>query len=329
MTAQAAGGARARGMTQHSTDPLAPDPRLADLRIAVVGAGRIGGEMIRNLALMGVARIDVFESDRRAADRFRDRHRVLEGDFWDELTLGRLRQYDFAACTIDDGAARVRMNQKCLLANVNLLQAWTEGPLAVVGAYPFGALDDCACAECDAGRAATPLAALRLTAVEPDVDPASGIVTSSIAGALSAALIARIASGAHGAVARRAALDTTTGRGASVELSRDPQCARCKGVARPVPIVRTRNRWSVSAAVASVSPETLAQDVQLSDEVEGLSGYSFQVGQLIERFHGGPVPAKFALTVVDGRVVCLDFEDVVRDESCVDGSRATPRRSSG
>lgn len=278
----------------------------------MVGAGRIGVELIRNLGLMGVGRIDVYESDRRIGAPLRNRYTVHDGDFWDQLTLGRLRDYDFAVCTVDDRAARARMNQKCLVANVSLLHAWTEGSVAVVAAYPFGALDDCACFECDESRAPRPmpLAALKLTVDEPGEDAASRIATASIAGALASALLARIASGAHGAVARRASLDTTSGEGHSVELPRDPDCPRCRGLQRPVPIVHTRNRWSVSSCVAASSPETLAQSVQLSDEVDGLGGRSFSIGELVERYRGGAIPAKFALTVVEGRVVCLDFEDL-------------------
>jgi molybdopterin/thiamine biosynthesis adenylyltransferase len=302
----------ADGMTEIHTTAAIHDPRLAALGVAVVGAGRVGAELVRNLGLMGIGRIDVYEADRRAADPLRGRYQVHDGDFWDELTLARLREYDFAVCTIDDRAARVRMNQKCLVANVNLVQAWAEDARAIVAAHPFRELDDCACFECDENRGSAtpmPLASLRLTVEAPDVGAASPIATASIAGALATALIARIASGSHGSVARRASLDTTTGQGTSVELRRDPDCRRCRGLERPVPIVYTRNRWTVSSCVATASPETLDQSLLLSDALEGLPGHSFRVGELVEHCGGGAIPAKFALTVVDDRVVCLDFED--------------------
>jgi len=53
----------------------------------------------------------------------------------------------------------------------------------------------------------------------------------------------------------------------------------------------------------------LNQRLQLSDEIEGLTVESCCVAELAARFHGGPIPAKFALTEVGGRVVCLDFEE--------------------
>jgi molybdopterin/thiamine biosynthesis adenylyltransferase len=304
-------------------------PRLEGLSIAVIGAGRIGSELIRNLGLMGVDRIDVFERDRQAADPLRSRYDVIDGDFWDHLTLARLRSYDFAVCTIDDRAARVRLNQKCLVANVNLLVAWTDGSLASVGAHPFAALHDCACVECNPSRGATPMqiASLKLTVTDAARcdSAATSIATASIAGALAAALIARVASGAHGSVARRATLDASLGQGASVELRRDLECPRCHALRRPMPIVQTRNRWAVSATVASECPGTLDQSLQLSDEIAGLPGSVFRLGELVAHFQGGPIPAKFALTEVGGQLVCLDFE-----EGDADPARpAAPRAAAG
>jgi bacteriocin biosynthesis cyclodehydratase domain-containing protein len=295
-----------------ATEPNRKLP-LAGLTIAVVGAGRIGSELIRNLGLMGIGRIDVFEREPRVADPLRSRYIVYDGDFWDTLTLARLQGYDFAVCTLDSPTARQRMNQKCLVANTNLVQAWTEGSLAIVGAYPFAALPDSACFDCESSRAVVPMpiAALKLSVADDPATagPAARIATASVAGALAASLIARIAAGSHGSVARRATLDATLGQGASLEIRRDPHCPRCGSLQRPVPIVQTRNRWEASASVVHACPEMLNQRLQLSDEIEGLPAESCCVRELTARFHGGPIPARFALTEIGGRIVCLDFEE--------------------
>ena len=300
-------------MTPTPSNAGLTDARLERCRVAVVGAGQIGGELIRNLGLMGVGHVEVYDRDRRVAEALRHRYTVHEGDFWDRLTLDKLRTFDFAVGTIDDPAARTRLNQKCLVANVNLLQVWTEDDVATVGAYPFGALDDCACYECAPDRAAVPMpiASLKLTVSGTQAETPADVqvTTSSIAGALAAALLARIAAGSHGRVARQASIEVASGAGRSIELHRDPHCARCGGLARPVAIVHTRNCWAVSATVAQACPETLDEYLQLSDEIEGLTGRSFKVGELAERYRGGPIPVKFALTTVGGRAICLDFED--------------------
>lgn len=288
-------------------DTTGDHPGLGRLRIAVLGAGRVGRELVRNLDALGIQDIDVYERDREAAASLQERCAVHCGDFWDELALSRLQQYDFAVCTINDRSARVRLNQKCLVTSVNLLQAWTEASAAIVEAYPFGMTGDCACFECDAapGAAPTPLAALKLAAGATD----AGVAVESIAGGLAAALLARVAAGSHGLVARRATLETSSGAGTSVELRRDPACARCSALERPMQIVHTRNRWAPSGSVAAAFPEALEQEVSLSDDIEGLGG-PCRIGQLVERFGGGPIPAKFALTEVGGRTVCLDFEEL-------------------
>jgi bacteriocin biosynthesis cyclodehydratase domain-containing protein len=295
-----------------STEPNRRLP-LEGVTVAVVGAGRIGSELIRNLDQMGIGRIEVFERDPRIAAPLRSRYTVYDGDFWDTLTLARLQTFDFAVCTLGDRSSRQRMNQKCLVANVNLMEACTEGSLAIVGAYPFAALPDAACAECEAARSAIPLpiASLKLAVEEIPAAavPAARIAGASVAGALAAALIARITAGSHGSAARRATLDATLGQGSSLEVRRDPHCPRCGMLQRPVPIVQTRNRWGVSASVAEACPDMLNQRLQLSDEIEGLPLESCCVRELAARFHGGPIPAKFALTEVGGRVVCLDFEE--------------------
>lgn len=286
--------------------------RLEGLSIAVVGAGRIGVELIRNLGLMGVGRIDVYETDRTRADPLRNRYAVHDGDFWDLLTLARLQAYDYAVCTVEREAARVRLNQKCLIANVDQVHAWTEGARAIVGVYPVRALPECACAECAStlGEEPLPLATVRLAV--PDA-PAAEVASASVAGALAAALIARVAAGAHGSVSRRATLDATLGQGTSLEVRRDPGCPRCRTIERPVPIVHTRNRWAVAGPIATSLAGALEQDLQLSDAIEGLQERAFSVGELAERYAGGPVPAKFALTVLGGRTICLDFEDTPAD----------------
>lgn len=320
-------------MTPSPANTGPSEARLAQCRVAVVGAGQIGGELIRNLGLMGVGHVEVFERDHEVANALRHRYTIHEGDFWDLLTLDRLRKFDFAVGTIDDPAARMRLNQKCLVASVNLLQVWTEDDVATVGAYPFGALDDCACYECAPDRAAAPMpiASLKLTVEGARSHAPAGVqvTTASIAGALAAALLARIAAGSHGRVARRASIEVSSGDGRSVELHRDPDCARCGGLVRPVAIVHTRNCWTVSQAVAQACPETLDEYLQLSDEVDGLSGRSFKVGELAERYRAGPIPVKFALTTVGGRAVCLDFEDLRQGVSRAGSALGTRRGRPG
>jgi hypothetical protein len=151
------------------------------------------------------------------------------------------------------------------------------------------------------------------------------VATASVAGGIAAALIARIAAGSHGAVARSATLDAALGQGTSVELQPDANCPRCSNLQRPVPIVHTRNRWSVSEALAQACPEALDQQLRLSDEIEGLATESSCLRELSARFDGRPIPAKFALTDVCGHTICLAFEEAGHEHTPA-APRATARR---
>jgi hypothetical protein len=159
-----------------------------------------------------------------------------------------------------------------------------------------------------------PIASMKLSVHDGDERPARAQVppldAATVAGGLAAALVARVTAGVGGFVPRRAVFDAALGEGRSLEIERDPGCSRCAGLERPVPIVRTRNRWGVPAHVAGACPEALEHDLELSEDIAGMAGRSFRLAELAERFQDGPIPAKFALTVVDGRRVCLDFEDV-------------------
>jgi hypothetical protein len=305
-------------VTDETLDLSGPGPRLqmASLGVAVIGAGRVGVEVIRGLQRLGIGRIDAYEIDPGVAAAVPPGVAVHAGDFWDQLTLARLREYDFAVCTVDDAGAQTKLNQKCLVANVNLMLVATDGGLARVAAYPFAQLDSCACHECPtpSGAQPLPIASMKLSVHDGDDRPARAPVpkvdAATVAGGLAAALVARVVAGVGGFVPRRATFDAALGEGSSLEIERDPGCGRCGGLERPVPIVHTRNRWGVPAHVAAACPEALEHDLELSEDIEGMVGRSFRLAELAERFKDGPIPAKFALTVVDGRPVCLDFEEV-------------------
>jgi adenylyltransferase/sulfurtransferase len=54
---------RDRYLRQQGVDGLAVD-RLLAMRVAVVGAGAVGNEVVKNLVLMGVGAVDVHDFDR-------------------------------------------------------------------------------------------------------------------------------------------------------------------------------------------------------------------------------------------------------------------------
>ena len=150
--------------------------QVAAASIAVIGAGAVGNEAVKNLSLLGVGEIDVFDFDvvelhnltrsvllreadtgRNKAEAVAERARELDphvtvrsiaGDFWDTLSLGRLARYDCAIAAVDNLEARLKLNQMCLIAGVDLVNAGLDSRWVTVESFPFGAAVGSACYEC-------------------------------------------------------------------------------------------------------------------------------------------------------------------------------------
>ena len=274
-------------------------------RIAVVGAGAVGNEVVKNLALLGCGTIDVFDFDvvelhnltrgvllresdagrnkaEAVAERARDLDpnvavRAVAGDFWDTMSLGRLGRYDCAIAAVDNFEARVRLNQLCLLARVNLVNAGLDSRWAAVESFPFAATADTACYECTLPESAYARMAERYScgglrrraALERHIPTTA--ITASVAGALAASLALRFGGEAPQGAQRRL-LDTLGGAGSAIEIPRRGDCPGCGALAPARRVVRTRNRWSPRRDDQSVAgPEISTQVVRLSDPL--IAGY--------------------------------------------------------
>ncbi len=164
------------GTDRYSTLSLIPwwnQRRLAEARVLVIGAGALGNEVLKNLALLGVGRLfiadfDVVETSNlsrsvlfRAADAGRRKvdvaaERVRElnpdarvvtfhGDVTRDLGLGVYRRVDVALGCLDNRAARLAVNRACWRAGV----PWIDGALDVLmGMVRIFRPPDSACYEC-------------------------------------------------------------------------------------------------------------------------------------------------------------------------------------
>lgn len=275
-------------------------------RILVVGAGAIGNEVVKNLVLLGVGAVDVFDFDRveehnltrsiflrdsdigtgkataviRRAARVDGnvRLRAIDGDFWDRLSVWRLADYDCAIGAVDNFEARVRLNQMCLIAGTNFVNAGIDARYAAVESYAFGDAWGGACYECHLPESAYARMAeryscggLRRRALASQQVPTTAI-TASVAGALAASAALRLgATPGNTRTARRALVDTIDGTSTVTQLDRSTGCPACDGVERPPSVVRTHNRWSLAPEMAAADPEAFRQVLRLSDPL--LTGY--------------------------------------------------------
>jgi molybdopterin/thiamine biosynthesis adenylyltransferase len=253
-------------------------------RYAIVGCGAVGNEVAKNLALLGVGSIHLYDFDvielhnltrsvlfREsdvgenkavvAARRILDLDPAVEttafpGDFWESMRLSDLKQYAAVFCCVDNFEARIKLNQLCRLAGVNLVNAGIDSRSAMVELFPFAEHAEAACYECN-----LPLSSYqriqeryscgwlkRIAHVERKVP--TTIITSSLAGAHAVSAGLRLGTTeASSRSAHRIYVDSVTGRSTISDLSKNGTCALCSGIGSNV---------IIASASATVTDELAA-----------------------------------------------------------------------
>lgn len=289
---------RAQRYRRHDLIEWFSQERVSAARIAVIGAGAVGNEVVKNLALLGCGTIHVFDFDavelhnltrsillresdagrnkaEAVAERARDIDphvdvRAVPGDFWDTLSLTALHDYDCVVGAVDNFEARLRLNQLCLIARVDLVNTGLDSRWAAVESFPFRSSDGTACYECTLPETAYARAAeryscggLRRRALVERRVPTTAI-TASVAGALAASAALRLGEEAP-LQAQRRLVDTLAGAARAVEIGRSAGCAGCAELQAPPRLLRTRNRWTHSGeTLATAAGE---QTLRLSDAI--------------------------------------------------------------
>jgi molybdopterin/thiamine biosynthesis adenylyltransferase len=281
-------------------------------RVLVVGAGAVGNEVVKNLVLLGTGAIDVCDFDTveihnltrsvflresdvgagkagsvvgRAAELDPNvTLRAIDGDAAEQIGVSALQQYRAVICAVDNFEARVRLNQLCLLARVNFVNAGIDSRHVVVESYPFadseGAEESVACYECHLPESAQARMAaryscggLRRRAQTMRAIPTTAI-TASVAGALAASTALRLgqlSEAGAATAARRVLLDTIGGSSTVTRLSRNEQCPACDGLQQGPIVLRVRNRWLPAPEFGRNGLASLDQVMRLSDPI--VTGY--------------------------------------------------------
>ncbi len=235
-------------------------------RVALVGAGAVGNEVVKNLVLMGVGAIDVYDFDQveihnltrsiflRESDIGQSKAQAVaqraaevdaqvritphEGDVWRTLSLGHLARCTALVCAVDNIEARMRLSLLCLLAGVRFVNAGIDERFVSVETMPFehsrglGAQQPCACYECHLPASAYQRVAQRYScgwlrrALQAQRSVPTTAITASMAGAL--AVQAALNVGGEAALGtRRVLLDTRSGSSTVSQLAHNPGCAAC------------------------------------------------------------------------------------------------------
>ena len=237
--------------------------RLAASAVAVIGAGAIGNEVCKNLALLGVGSITVWDRDRvelhnltrsvlfREADVGRWKAEVVAArtaeldpavrveavcaDVVATLRPSRLAGFDAVFGCLDNFEARLRLNELCLIAGVDLVDGAIDSRRASVEHFPFSAGRRLGCYECGLPPSAYQRIAQRYSCggmrraglVERKVP--TTIVTSALAGAVMVSWGLRMGRGdaARPAAARRVLVDAIDARTSVSTIVRNDACPCC------------------------------------------------------------------------------------------------------
>lgn len=230
-------------------------------RLIVVGAGAVGNEVLKNLALLGVGELQVFDKDTIevhnltrsvlfresdlgqakatcAAARIAEldpsvRIRPCVGDFWTALKIAEVAAATAVFCCVDNFEARIRLNRLCAIAGTPLINVGIDSRFSVVEHFPFTRSNRVPCYECGLPPSAYGEVAKRYSCgwlkrvayVERKVP--TTILTSSAAASLAVSVYLRWVTGGRSAQTWRYFQDSFTGRTTRAVIERLDGCPGC------------------------------------------------------------------------------------------------------
>lgn len=239
---------------------------------AVIGCGAVGNEVSKNLALLGVGNIDLFDFDtievhnltrsvlfreddvglnkaEVAAKRLKELDpniavTAYAGDFWDLLSFEKAKLYDCILCCVDNFEARIKLNQLCLLTRTNLINTGIDSKFSQIEIFPFKAGRHIACYECNLPHSAYERMQNRyscgwlkkISYIEKKIP--TTIVTSSLTGALAVANALNLIKDDTQHDARRILIDTFTGNSTVSIIEQSCTCPACSAVGDLISIAK-------------------------------------------------------------------------------------------
>lgn len=238
---------------------------------AVIGCGAVGNEVAKNLALLGVGRIDLYDFDKieihnltrsvlfRESDvgfykadvagkRIKDLDPNIEvntynGNFWDLLSLDQAKSYSGVICCVDNFEARIKLNQICLITGTNFINTGIDSKFGQIEVFPFGAGKHAACYECNLPNTVYERMQNRyscgwlkkISFIERKIP--TTIVTSSLTGSLAVANALNLLRDVQHD-AKRIMIDTFTGSSTVSIMERSAACPACASLGNDISIMQ-------------------------------------------------------------------------------------------
>lgn len=240
-------------------------------KVAVIGAGAVGNEVIKNLALLGVGEIQIFDFDQieihnltrsvlfREGDVGRHKAAVaaerameldqnvkaipIADDFWKKLRLSSLQDIDVVFCCVDNFEARIKCNTLCYLAGVDFINLGIDSRFASIESFPFSSSVANGCLECNLPDSVYRRISERYSCghlkkvsfVEKKIP--TTIITSTAAATFAVSIGLRLGSGDQGVEPTRVYVDTILGLATRSTLNRSKGCACCGRFLSPPKLV--------------------------------------------------------------------------------------------
>jgi molybdopterin/thiamine biosynthesis adenylyltransferase len=240
---------------------------------AVIGCGAVGNEVSKNLALLGVGKIDLFDFDtieihnltrsvlfreddvgsykaEVAGRRIQDLDPNIEvnvfvGDFWDLLTLEQAKKYDCILCCVDNFEARIRLNQICIITETNLINTGIDSKFSQIEIFPFRLNKHVACYECNLPNSSYERMQNRyscgwlkkISYIEKKIP--TTVVTSSLAGSLAVANAINLINSYSQNISRRILIDTFIGNSTVSTVEKSNTCPACGSMKEHVSIFKS------------------------------------------------------------------------------------------
>jgi molybdopterin/thiamine biosynthesis adenylyltransferase len=251
--------------------------KIRNLHVLVIGCGAIGNEVVKNLVLLGVGQLTIFDFDRvekhnltrsvllretdiglnktdsvaRHAQSLEPSVRInpIHGDIHDTLTVSMVRDADIVIGCTDNFSARIRINQLCWLTGSAWINTAIDARYASLELYPLNRPGNCACYECNLPQSVYEKLAERqscgglLRAAQAEHVMPTTTITTSLCGALASNLALghtgcdSRADGNTSSQTTRIFIDSLTGVSTRSTSTQSDMCAGCGMTPRDAQVI--------------------------------------------------------------------------------------------
>ncbi len=276
---------------RHSLIDWFPQDDVKASSFAVIGCGAVGNEVAKNLALLGVGKIDLFDFDtieihnltrsvlfresdvglnkaEVACKRIKELDPNIEitaysGDFWDLLSLEQAKSYDCILCCVDNFEARIKLNQICLITGTNLINTGIDSKFSQIEVFPFKSGKYIACYECNLPNTAYERMQNRyscgwlkkISFIEKKIP--TTIITSSLTGSLAAANALNLIKDNSRHDAKRILIDSFTGNSTVSTVEQSCECPACSTLGDHISIVKGAAKVESNFSLQSIEVDNI------------------------------------------------------------------------